>query len=344
MKKVLSLLLVMVSLFTFCSCGKKDKNRVLYNLDLAKYIELGEYKNITIDTSSKEYTEIYEALLEQDVAMNNFYKGTVKEGDTVNIDYVGKKGNVAFEGGTAEAQELTIGSNRFIAGFEEGLIGAEVGSVVDLNLKFPEDYGVEDLNGAEVVFTVKVNYTQEKIEKTPEEYCKDLGFDSVEEYYEDIKNTAIETLLLQKVVNGARVSNYPEKEKETLIENITTQYEKEISKMYGMGLDVYLNYSQMTMAQFQELLYEQEVKPMMESQMAIYAVFDKEGLSFAEKDVDAEVKKLVKEINESNSKSIVSKDRETAKSLKQYFGDYYFEDLAINKKVVEFLLKSAKIS
>ena len=83
---------------------------------------------------------------------------------------------------------------------------------------------------------------------------------------------------------------------------------------------------------------------MMESQMAIYTVFDKEGLSFTEKDVDDEVKKLVKEINESNSKSIVSKDRETAKSLKEYFGEYYFEDLAINKKVVNFLRKSAKIS
>lgn len=343
MKKVLSLLLVIASLLTLCSCGK-DKGRILYNVNLEKYVELGEYKDLKIDTSSKEYKDMYEALIEQDIAMNYFYKGTVKEGDTVNIDYVGKKGNVAFEGGTAESQELTIGSNRFIDGFEEGLIGVDVGSVVELNLKFPEDYGVEDLNGADVVFTVKVNYTQDQIKKTPEEFYKDLGFNSVEEYYENIKTTTIETLLLQQVVNNSRIKEFPEKEANLLMENTIAQYETEINNMYGVSLEVYLNYAQKTMAEFEEILYEQEIKPMMESQLAIYAVFDKEKLSFTKEDVESEVKKIVKEMNQANSKSIVSKKKETAKSVKALLGDHYFEDCAINKKVVEFLLKSAKIS
>lgn len=80
----------------------------------------------------------------------------VEEGDTVAIDYVGKKDGVAFEGGTG-SYDLTIGSGAFIDGFEDGLIGHTIGETVDLNLTFPEDYGSEDLAGQDVVFTVTIN-------------------------------------------------------------------------------------------------------------------------------------------------------------------------------------------
>ena len=82
----------------------------------------------------------------------------VKKGDTVNIDYVGKKDGVAFEGGTAQGHDLEIGSGAFIDGFEDGLIGVETGKTIDLNLTFPENYTTADLAGAKVVFTVTVNY------------------------------------------------------------------------------------------------------------------------------------------------------------------------------------------
>ncbi|MBQ7089512.1 MAG: FKBP-type peptidyl-prolyl cis-trans isomerase, partial [Clostridia bacterium] len=82
-------------------------------------------------------------------------EGTVQKGDTCAIDYIGKKDGVAFEGGTG-SYDLEIGSGSFIPGFEEGLIGKKIGSTVDLNLTFPENYGNEELNGQDVVFTVTI--------------------------------------------------------------------------------------------------------------------------------------------------------------------------------------------
>jgi trigger factor len=89
--------------------------------------------------------------------------GAAEKGDTVNIDYEGFKGDVAFDGGKAEGYNLELGSNSFIPGFEDQLIGAKAGEDKELKLKFPEDYHAEDLKGAEVTFKVKVNSVQTKV-------------------------------------------------------------------------------------------------------------------------------------------------------------------------------------
>ena len=91
-------------------------------------------------------------------AKSNVEKSVVESGDTVNIDFEGKKDGVAFDGGTSQGYNLTIGSGSFIDGFEDGLIGVNVGDTVDLNLTFPEGYQNADLAGQDVVFTVTVNF------------------------------------------------------------------------------------------------------------------------------------------------------------------------------------------
>ena len=338
MKRILSLLLVAISLLTLCSCGK-DKNRILYNLNLGKYVELGDYKNIKIDLESKEYKESYNTIMQQDVEGNKLYvkktDGKVADGDLVNIDYEGKKDGVAFAGGTAKGYDLEIGSKSFIDGFESGLVGVEIGSTVDLDLTFPKDYGNEELNGAAVVFTVKVNYVTTDEPRKPEDYYKDLKYASVEKYYENVKQTAIEWTLLDKLVDSSKVKEYPKQDLDYIMESSFKTIETNIKNSYGVDLETYLSYVGQTKEQLTETLEKEQVKPMMDSQMAIYAVFDKEKLSLTQKDIDAQVNKIVKEIDNASV---------TAKEVKEYYGDYYFEDLAINAKVVEFLLKSAKIS
>ena len=138
---------------------------VLKDLDVAKYVTLGDYKNIEVTMAGPEVDQEEWDLINAQV-YNDFVTAesggvldrAVENGDLVNIDYSGKKDGVVFDGGTAAAQQLEIGSGSFIAGFEEGLVGVMPGETVDLNLTFPEVYHNADLEGQAVVFTVTVNF------------------------------------------------------------------------------------------------------------------------------------------------------------------------------------------
>ncbi len=165
MKKIIALVLCAMLLFAFAGCGKKadkdgknngkpvlDSTELFKDVDLSKDVTLGDVK-LEIDPN------------------------VVENGDVANIDYCGKKDGVAFEGGTAQGFDLTIGSGQFIPGFEDGLVGKKVGETVDLDLTFPENYDSEELAGAKVVFTVTVN--------------------------------SLKKGLIAKVVDVAKVNNYP---------------------------------------------------------------------------------------------------------------------------------------
>lgn len=159
--------LMCFSLLVGCSSDKEtDKTSSVFNKEEAFIFDASKHMTLCKDfdykLSFKDEAALQSAIddyLEQ--YGNPTYEqltGTVKEGDLVNIDYVGKKDGVAFDGGTAQGYNLGIGTDSFIDGFEDGLIGVKTGKTVDLNLTFPENYGTADLAGAKVVFTVTVNY------------------------------------------------------------------------------------------------------------------------------------------------------------------------------------------
>lgn len=133
------------------------------DLDLDKYVTFKDYQDFRVERDAVAINEEEVELILKDAYYNYFPADqgikdrAVEDGDTVNIDYVGKKDGVAFDGGTAEGSPLTIGSGSFIDGFEAGLIGVKPGETVDLNLTFPENYHSEELAGQAVVFTVTVN-------------------------------------------------------------------------------------------------------------------------------------------------------------------------------------------
>lgn len=168
--------------------------------DVKKCVTLGDYSNLKISLPNdykvtKEQVDDYALSMAQYNAQPVYRdtdKKKVEDGDTVNIDYEGKKDGVAFEGGTAAGYNLTIGSHSFIDGFEEGLIGTKVGQTVDLDLSFPENYPSEDLAGAAVVFTVKVNKIVEedpdaKFELNDEFVQQNYNYETVKEYKEKVK-------------------------------------------------------------------------------------------------------------------------------------------------------------
>ena len=161
MKKLISALLL-VSLIgaMLCGCGK---NREMYTEDLAKYVKAGEYLGIEIDTKSKEYTEIHKNFYDSDMADNlvEVKEGTAAMGDLVVIDYVGKKDGVPFDNGSATGYELELGSNKFIDGFESGIVGHEFGTKFNLNLTFPESYLNEDLAGRQLF--LRLHFTAKRL-------------------------------------------------------------------------------------------------------------------------------------------------------------------------------------
>lgn len=162
-KKVLAAVLTAVFSLGLMACGNTEDLKYLKDFDSAKYVKLGEYKGVEVPLSepavddSQIDTYINTMLSYYPTITEVTDRIDVREGDTVNLDYEGKKDGVAFDGGTAQGASLTIGSGQFIDGFEDGMVGMEIGETKDLNLTFPENYGNEDLEGAEVVFTVKVN-------------------------------------------------------------------------------------------------------------------------------------------------------------------------------------------
>lgn len=182
------------------ACGDSGSSvSKLRSYDVEKYVTLCDYDGMEVevsgsfDVSDEDVVNYINSMLANYPSYEDTDKQTVEMGDCVNIDYEGKKDGVAFEGGTAQGYVLEIGSGTFIDGFEDGLIGVNVGDTVDLNLTFPENYQSADLAGADVVFTVTVNKIVEKssisYDNLTDEYVSsNLNYDSVDALYDDTKS------------------------------------------------------------------------------------------------------------------------------------------------------------
>lgn len=171
-------------------------------VDIMPSITLGDYKKLgvakeKVAVSAKEVTDIIDRMREG-TAEKKAVERAAKDGDEVVIDFVGKKDDVAFDGGTATDYSLKLGSNSFIPGFEEGIVGKKPGETFDLALKFPENYHADDLAGADVVFTTTLKSVQELALPTLDDaFAKKLGQDGVETVAA-LKESVKQDLLAQK--------------------------------------------------------------------------------------------------------------------------------------------------
>ena len=186
-------------------------------------VTLGDYKGLTVEVTKQEVTDAdIDARIEQDrqkVARTVDVEGRALEnGDTVNLDYAGSVDGVAFEGGTAEGQTLTLGSNQFIPGFEEQMVGMNIGEEKDLNVTFPEQYHAAELAGKAAVFHVKVNSaTHTELPELNDEFAADASeYNTFAEYKDSIvkelnekaaKNNevAVENALVEKATANAQM-------------------------------------------------------------------------------------------------------------------------------------------
>ncbi len=232
-------------------------NMTVADINAEDYVTVGEYKGIEISVPGKvEYEES-----EYDIQTKSYYFGYISEtegvtdrpvelGDMTNIDYEGKKDGVAFDGGTAQGATLLIGSGQFIDGFEEGLIGVMPGETVDLNLKFPENYGSTELAGQEVVFTVTVNFIPEmKDEKVAELGLSNVN--NVEELKQYVKDSMVQEAeseflmnagdaVIKQVVENSEFIEIPE----ALLESnkqVYINYLDQMAAMYGLDGETFVS-------------------------------------------------------------------------------------------------------
>lgn len=215
-------------------------------------VTLGQYKGLTIyEVDSKVIAQELHEMMASYAELVEVNRAAV-EGDTVNINYVGKKDGVAFEGGTDDSEEgfdLELGSGNFIAGFEEGLIGAVAGEVRDLNLTFPENYHSAELAGQAVVFTVTVNAVQESVvPELDDKFAREnLPFDTVGEYvaalYEVRNQESFNDQIMTSLMASCTVENYPanliEEEKQYLLDYYNN-YAEMYASYFGMDKETIL--------------------------------------------------------------------------------------------------------
>ena len=340
MKRFLSLTLVIFSLLTLLTACGKTSNVLFVNTDFDKVMTLAEYKGLELDTSSDDFKELFDNTVASDVKSNSLYmektEGTVSEGDIANIDFVGKKDGVAFDGGTGASYDLEIGSGSFIPGFESGLIGVKIGDTVDLNLTFPKDYGKEELNGQDVVFTVTVNSVQTTEGVEPKDIYKDLGYETLEKYESDVKERAIKNYFLEAVTANSEIKEYPEEDIKILQTQIKDALENNISTYYGMTLDAYITKMGTTLVEFESDLLNNQIKPLIEDIMPLYAILEKEGVKVTQKDTDAKLDEIVKEYEDAGTTT-------DAATLKKSLGEYSIEGLVVEEKAYEIIKENAKI-
>ena len=290
-------------------------------------VKLGDYKGIKIDkveynVKDDDVTSEVGRLLEQHATEENVEGRPAKNGDITVIDYSGSIDGVKFDGGTAEKQNLTLGSGMFIPGFEEQVEGMNIGETKDIKVKFPDDYGAESLKGKEAVFTVTLHEIKEK--KLPEltdEFVKDkTGNETVEAYKASVKEKLekanaqraereIEDNIIKAITDKSEVE-IPDSLVEREIDNMVQQASYRL--MYqGLKFEDYLKYTNQTMDAYREGLKD-SAKDHVKTQLVIDKILTDEKIEATKEDVDAKIAEQAKSVGkdaEEYAKTVSDKQR-----------------------------------
>ena len=311
-------------------------------------VTLGAYKGVEIEKISVEVTE-EEVDAEIEKERNNSARTinvedrAVKDGDMTVIDFEGFVDGVAFEGGKGENYPLTIGSGAFIPGFEEALIGAEIGVETDVNVTFPEEYQAAELAGKAAVFKCTVKEIKEKeLPALDDEFASEVSeFDTFAEYKEDMKaklvarkeesaKNAKEVAVVDAVVANATM-DIPEAMIETPQRQMVEDFAQRIQSQ-GISMEQYMQITGMDVQTFLAQAKPQAEKNI-KSRLVLEAVVKAEGIEANEEDLNEEIKRMAEAYN-----------LEVAK-VEEILGEagkkQIAEDLAVSK-AAQFLVENAK--
>ncbi len=339
-----------------------------------EFVTLGEYKGITVEVAAPNVTDEdvesqLQSIFSSNPPMTEVTDRAVQDGDTVNIDYVGKYADSgeAFDGGTAQGADLVIGSNSYIDGFESGLVGVNVGDTVDLNLTFPENYGATDLAGKDVIFTVTVNSISVKSDDMTDEWAAglDASFSNVDENAGDRKVTNLEDLreyIRMGLIKDAEDSYNSSLENEIITtvtancefkdvpENLYNRYLKQQSEQLDYYASMYSMYvgKQLTSSDIVNMMIQNEgstlngddyLKNMVTEateQFVMFAAIAKaEGIEVTDEDIDA----YLKDAYDNASTTAYS----TYEDFKATVEPEVYREGLMAEKVIKFLVENANV-
>ncbi len=266
-------------------------------------VTLGQYKGLEVEIEPETVSEAdIDARIEQDRAKASSTQEVldrpVAEGDTVNLDYAGTVDGVAFEGGTAEGQTLTIGSHQFIPGFEEQMVGMCVAEEKDLHVTFPAEYHAAELAGKEAVFHVKVNRISVTVmPELDDEFAADVSdFATFAEYRESIaeelrkkaeenNKTLVENAVVEKAAENATV-DIPEAMVDREVQDIIRDMQLRMAYQ-GIKLEDYLKWTGQTADDLANQ-YKGEARRRLKIRLVLEAIEKAEAVEVTDEDVEAE--------------------------------------------------------
>lgn len=329
--------------FLLAGCGSKV-DVPLNQMEVEKYVTLGDYHNLSVQVAP---ASVDEDELEQ--LLRNVYNAhvtaqsggvtdrPVEEGDTVIINYEGKKDGVPFEGGTAQNASLTIGSGQFIDGFEDGLIGVMPGETVDLNLSFPEGYkGNAQLAGQAVVFTVTVHFIVPlQMEDAVVAGMGIEGVDTVEglrqyayDYLYENANTnyiySLQDAIVGALLEQSRFENIPEEMVEKYRRKMQDNLES-VAASYGTTADAYALYNYGMNCEDMVNTYAEDS---LRQNLAMQAIANAEGLTVGDEELQESLLEYAVRAGFETVEEFIGED-----SLEDY-RDYF-----MNEKVMDFLME-----
>ena len=310
-------------------------------------VKLGKYKGIELkkveyNVSDADIEHELGHMQEKNARLVSIEDRPVEKGDITVIDFEGFVDGVAFEGGKAQNHELTIGSNTFIPGFEDQIIGMKIDEEKDINVKFPEDYFSENLKGKDAVFKVKLHEIKKKeLPKLDDEFAKDVSeFDTLKELKESIKQKIdeenktkakyeMQDAAVKAVCDDVEI-DIPSGMIETEVDNMVREIEQRLSYQ-GMKLENYLQMIGKTNEEFRKE-YEEQAKTSVKNRLVIEAIIKAEKIEPDEVTVEEKIKEMAELYGQ----------KEEQLKQNEGFVQYIKESLK-SEKAVEFIVENAKI-
>ena len=312
------------------------------NVTVKPEVKLGDYKGLGINKKvSKVTAKSIDAEVEatrQKQARLVDVEAEAKNGSVITLDFEGSVDGELFEGGTAQGYELELGSNSFIPGFEDQLVGIKAGEEKDVKVTFPEDYHAEELKGKEAVFACKVSAVKEKeLPELDDEFVKEISeFDTLAEYKADVKvklkeqnekkaEQEFEDAIVQKIVENSEIE-VPDAMVDAEAEDMVHEFEYRL--MYqGMKLDDYLGYLKMTKDQLKNE-YKAQAEKSVKVRLVMEQIVKTEDIKFEDAEIDAKLEEIAKSSGQSLD--------EFRKTIKKEQIDYVVNQI-LSEKLMAFL-------
>ena len=333
--------------FDMVSISKEDGVDFKVTLTTYPEIEIGKYKGLKAEkviakVAKSEVDAQIKSMAERNARMVEVTGRAAAMGDTVTIDFEGFCDGVAFDGGKAEGHALELGSGQFIPGFEDQIVGKNIGDEFDVNVTFPAEYGAENLAGKDATFKCKLH--EIKVRELPEiddEFAKDVSeFDTLKELRADLKAKALERKqkaaeeevendLVEQIVSSIK-GEIPE----AMFENRLNQSVEEFAyrlQSQGLDLDTYLKYTNATIDEFKNS-FRPQAEGQVKFRLALEKIVELEKIEATEEDINAQIEKMAEQYGmEADKIRAAVPTEEIAK------------DLAVGK-AIDFIKENAEIT